>query len=180
MLELQRGRVDAEVANYYPEREAVGQYPMTAQGIDQTRAFTQQDVCLLSKAAVARRWNGQLFSDGAPIIFGYMPRIDLRQHPIAAQVKHVPMDNQRQAIHLLQRDQIQLTTILCAIAGQPAPQVNDAELEVLTPAVAHLTGYLVFSHQFFEHNQSLANKFWALNHVPLAIYFSYLQEDYQE
>lgn len=180
LLELQRGRVDAVVANYYPEREILGKFPITAQGIDQSRAFTEQDVCLLSKSAVALRWNGQSFADGPPIVFGYMPRVDLRQHPIAAQVNHVPIDNQRQAIHLLQRNQIQLTTILCAIAGQPTPKLDYAELEVLTPSVAHLTGYLVFSHQFFEKNQQLANKLWDLNQYPLDIYFRYLQDDYQE
>lgn len=180
LLELQRGRVDAVVANYYPEREAIGQFPMTPQGIDQSRAFTEQDVCLLSKSAIAQRWNGQQFSAGPPIVFGYMPRVDLRHHAIAAQVKHLPIDNQRQAIHLLQRDQIQLTTILCAIAGQPAPKMNVTDLEVLAPAVAHLTGYLVFSHQFFEKNQALANKLWSLNQYPLDIYFRYLQEDYRE
>lgn len=180
LLELQRGRVDAVVANYYKEREVLGQFPMTAQGIDEQRAFTQQDVCLISKAAVAQRWNGRNFAAGAPIVFGYMPRVDLRQHAIAAQLSHVAIDNQRQAIHLLQKDQIQLSTILCAISGQPVPQVEYPTLHVLTPAVAHLTGYLVFSHQFYGKNQALANKLWSLNQYPLAIYFRYLQQNLAE
>jgi len=183
LAKLEAGETDAVVASYRPEREAIGQYPLTAQQPDRQRAFGEHQTCLVQKAGSSWRWDGERISGIDSLVvarpLGYAPLIV----PGPKQVlMHYTLSGTMD-LELLQAGRVQAVTTLCQIAGQSiiSPNILERGLLVLTPALHTNVGYLLFSHRFYQQHQATADALWQrlATDKGRAIYRRYLSRSYQ-
>ncbi len=160
---LKTGQVDAIIASYQPEREALGQYPMRGKIPDPSRGFGEHQTCLVSRKDAHWRWDGERFSGVDELIIarplGYAP---LKSKVQQKMTMHYTLSGTMD-LDLLEKGRIHAVTTLCQIAGQPtaaAKSMTARGLTVLQPPLYRSTGYLVFSHQFYQQHPDLATALW--------------------
>jgi len=174
---LQTGEVDAVVANYSAERHALGVFPMKDEQPDPKRKFTQQDICLVTSKALAKKWNGQSFTGLSKVTLAHQSSRSLHQSLTHRQFVRVPISAQAKALDMLAQNKVQAVSMVCKIAGKSVmPSGFDPQtMQTLEPSVEVLHGYLVFSKPFYSANQRLAEELWSqLREPQTAIYLEYL------
>ena len=180
LAKLASGEVDAIIGSYAKEREKIGRFPFDKnQKPDPTRAFSEHQTCLVTRADATWHWDGQHF-------------IGIDQVVIARPLGYAPLkspDKQKIVMHftlsgtmdldLLERGRVNAVTTLCRIAGENAvtPYIQERNLKVLLPPLYSNTGYLIFSHQFYNRNRELAEQMWTLlaQNRGQTIYHRYLE-----
>ncbi|HAT40863.1 MAG TPA: amino acid ABC transporter [Rheinheimera sp.] len=182
LQQLQQGEVDALIASYAKERETLGHYPKSASDPagppDSSRAFSAHQTCLVSKPGVSWRWDGQKFSGIDQVVIarplGYAPLKTSDQSKISI---HYTLSGAMD-LDLLEGGRVNAITTLCRIAGKnaEAPYLKKRQLQVIYPPLYSNTGYLVFSHAFYQAQPQLAEQLWQLLAVEKgeAIYQKYL------
>ncbi len=179
LARLAAGEVDAVVGSYSQEREKIGVFPRDAkQQPDPKRAFAEHQTCLVARADANWSWNGQKFVGINQVVvarsLGYAPLKSPDQQKI---IMHYTLSGTMD-LDLLERGRVNAITTLCKIAGENAvtPAVRDRNLKVLLPPLYSNTGYLIFSHQFYQRQPAVAEKLWQLlsKEKGTAIYHSYL------
>jgi polar amino acid transport system substrate-binding protein len=177
---LKSGEVDAVVANYADHRRELGVFPLRQNQPDPSREFTRQEVCLVTSKAFAKQWNGSSFADIPKIIVAHQAGRSVDQLLAHRQFVRVPISGQAKALQMLVKQKVQVVSMVCKIAGKSAlPAGFDAAtMQMLEPLVDEMHGHLVFSHQFYQAHQPIAEALWAqLTEPPLAIYLKYLNEE---
>lgn len=166
LQQLQQGDVDALIASYAPERELLGHYPKVGDvanaAPDAQRAFSQHQTCLVTMPDASWRWDGEkLVGIDAIVIarpLGYAPLKSAAAQHITVQESLSPaMD-----MELLRAGRVHAITSLCMVAGTPmeAPYLRKNQLRIIFPPLYSSTGYLVFSHRFFQQHQDQAMQLW--------------------
>lgn len=183
LQQLEQGEVDALIASYAKEREAIGRYPKVAPdnsaAVDARRAFSEHQTCLVRKPNASWGWDGQKFSGIDQVVIarplGYAPLKTADQQKIAI---HYTLSGTMD-LELLEAGRVHAITTLCRIAGKnaEAPYLKKRQLQVLYPPLYSNTGYLVFSHAFYRKNPQQAEQLWQLLAVEKgeAIYQKYLR-----
>lgn len=183
LQQLEQGGVDALIASYSPEREQIGRYPkqgnVSTAKPDPQRAFSQHQTCLVTLPEATWRWDGEKFSGIDNVVIarplGYAPLKTAAASHITVQESLSPtMD-----MELLYAGRVHAITSLCMVAGTPmeAPYLRKNQLRIVYPPLYSSTGYLVFSHQFYQQHPQLAMQLWQLLAQVRgeAIYQKYLQ-----
>lgn len=175
---LQAGSVDAVVANYSENREALGVFPKRDSKPDQHKMFTRQDVCLVTDKTLAAKWNGRFFDiDHKVTATRQTPRIKLSPE-IEAKFNFVQASADANSLQMLAQGRVQVVTQVCQIMEQKvvAKSFNPKSMVMLMPPVHQLHGYLVFSRQFYQQQPEIAEQLWqGLADPQLAIYQKYLE-----
>jgi polar amino acid transport system substrate-binding protein len=160
---LKTGQVDAVIASYQPEREALGQYPMLGKAPDPKRGFGEHQTCLVSRKDADWQWDGERFSGVDELIIarplGYAP---LKSKVQQKMTMHYTLSGTMD-LDLLEKGRIHAVTTLCQIAGHStaaAKEMTARGLKVLQPPLYRSTGYLVFSHQFYQQHPDFAAALW--------------------
>ena len=177
---LQSGEVDAVVANYSDSRRTLGAFPMNLDKPDPRREFTQQDICLVTSKALAKKWNGKSFNDMSKVTLAHQAGRSYKQALPHRQFVRIPISAQAQALQMLAQDKVQVISMVCKIAGKSAMPggFNPDTMQVLEPSIELLHGHLLFSHQFYQANKPVAEALWSLLTEPQrAIYLKYLEND---
>lgn len=179
LAKLASGEVDAVVGSYSKERETIGVFPRDAkQRPDPKRAFAEHQTCLVTRTDANWSWNGQQFVGINQVVvarsLGYAPLKSPDQQKI---IMHYTLSGTMD-LDLLERGRVNAITTLCRIAGENAvtPAVRERNLKVLMPPLYSNTGYLIFSHQFYQRQPAVAEQLWHLlsKEKGTAIYHSYL------
>lgn len=179
LAKLAAGEVDAIIGSYAKERERIGQFPFDAQQRpDPRRAFAEHQTCLVTRSDATWQWDGNKFIGVDQIVvarpLGYAPLKSPANQKI---VMHYTLSGTMD-LELLDRGRVNAITTLCRIAGENAvtPFIAERNLKVLMPPLYSNTGYLIFSHQFYQRETAIAEKLWQLlaEHRGKAIYHSYL------
>jgi hypothetical protein len=176
---LQQGDVDAVVANYHASRTEFAVYPMLDMHMpDPQLAFAEQAICLVSQRSRAKRWNGHSFTG--------LPKITIlrdQSSPAYAQLKDSSYASYQtlsgvDVLAMLQQGRADASLKLCEVAGVPIHwgRLEQLELTLLQPAVYRLSGYLIFSKNFYQHHPSLVQSLWQhQQHIDVAsIYRPYI------
>lgn len=177
---LKSGEVDAVVANYSDSRRDLGVFPMRLDKPDPKREFTQQDICLVTSKALAKKWNGKSFNDMAKVTLAHQVSRSYKQALPHQQFVRIPISAQARALQMLAQDKVQVISMVCKIAGKTAMPsgFNPDTMQMLEPSIELLHGHLVFSHQFYQANRATAQALWAeLAEPQRAIYLKYLEKD---
>lgn len=160
---LKSSQVDGLIASYQPEREAIGQYPMQGKLPDPQRGFGEHQTCLVSRKDATWQWDGERFSGVKELIIarplGYAP---LKSKVQQKMTMHYTLSGTMD-LDLLEKGRIHAVTTLCQIAGQPTAAVKrmtSRGLKVLQPPLYRSTGYLVFSHSFYQQHPDIAAALW--------------------
>lgn len=179
LAKLANGDVDAIIGSYAKEREKIGRFPLNEQNKpDKNRAFAEHQTCLVTRADAKWSWDGRKFIGIDQVVvarpLGYAPLQSPEKQKI---VMHYTLSGTMD-LDLLERNRVNAITTLCRIAGENAvtPYIQDRALKVLMPPLYSNTGYLIFSHQFYNQHSAVAEQLWQLlaQHRGQAIYHSYL------
>ncbi len=179
LAKLASGEVDAIIGSYAKEREKIGRFPFDKQQKpDPSRAFAEHQTCLVTRSDTKWSWDGSKFIGIDQVVIarplGYAPLQSPAKQKI---VMHYTLSGTMD-LDLLERGRVNAVTTLCRIAGENAvtPYILDRDLKVLMPPLYSNTGYLIFSHQFYNRNSALAEQLWKQlsEHRGQAIYHSYL------
>jgi polar amino acid transport system substrate-binding protein len=179
LAKLASGETDAVVGSYAKEREKLGRFPLNTQKKpDPTRAFAEHQTCLVTRKDAKWGWDGKKFIGIEQVVIarplGYAPLQSPEKQKI---VMHYTLSGTMD-LDLLERGRVNAVTTLCKIAGENAvtPYIQDRDLKVLMPPLYTNTGYLIFSHQFYNANSQLAEQLWQqlAENRGQAIYHSYL------
>lgn len=182
LAKLASGETDAVVASYRPEREEFARFPLHGGQPDPSRAFAEHQTCLVRKTGSSWHWDGERVSGINSMVIarplGYAPLIV----PGPKQVlMHYTLSGTMD-LDLLQAGRVHAVTTLCQIAGQfiQSPFITDRGLEVVMPALHSNTGYLIFSHTFYQQQQKTAEALWQQlkSDKGAAIYHRYLSWRY--
>jgi len=174
---LKTNQVDAVVANYADERHSLGVFPMYQNQPDPRREFNRQQVCLVAGKQLAKRWNGRSFNDEQEVTLAHHSGRKIDKLLPHRQFVKIPTNSHDRALQMLAANKVQAVSMVCKIAGKSAlpPSFNPQTMQILDPPLEDLTAYLVFSYQFYESQQKIAEALWAqLSEPPVAIYLSYL------
>jgi len=174
---LKSGEVDAVVANYSDSRRTLGAFPMRLDKPDPRREFTQQDICLVTSKALAKKWNGNSFNGMSKVTLAHQAGRSYQQALPHRQFKRIPISAQAQALQMLEQDKVQVISMVCKIAGKSAlpSGFNPDSMQLLEPSVELLHGHLVFSHSFYQANRQIAETLWSqLSDPQRDIYLKYL------
>lgn len=177
---LKSGEVDAVVANYSDSRRTLGAFPMRLDKPDPRREFTQQDICLVTSKALAKKWNGKSFNGMSKVTLAHQAGRTYKQALPHRQFVRIPISAQAQALKMLAQDKVQAISMVCKIAGKNAlpSGFNPDTMQMLEPSIELLHGHLVFSHQFYQANRATAQALWSeLTEPQRAIYLKYLDND---
>lgn len=179
LAKLANGEVDAIIGSYAKEREKIGRFPFNQQKKpDPSRAFAEHQTCLVTRSDAKWSWDGGKFVGIDQVVIarplGYAPlQSPAKQKIVMHYTQSGTMD-----LDLLERGRVNAITTLCRIAGENAvtPYIQDRELKVLMPPLYSNTGYLIFSHQFYNQHSAIAEQLWQLlaENRGQAIYHSYL------
>ncbi len=175
---LQQGTVDALVANYSINREAIGVFPGRQGDPDESKMFTQQHICLVTNPELAKSWNGHFFATKQKVTLMRQTNRIAVDPAMAARFNFVEGSEQANSLEMLSQGRVQAVTQVCAIAGQPvqANSFDPQTMVMLTPPIQQLHGYLVFSHQYIQKNRDIAEQLWQqLAEPQLDIYQKYLE-----
>lgn len=184
LAKLQSGDIDAVVASYRPEREAIGDYPMQNGKPDSSRAFSEHHTCLVKKPDSPWRWDGKQVSGIDSLVvarpLGYSPLVVPGPKQV---IMHYTLSGTMD-LELLQAGRIHAVTTLCQIAGQQvvSPAISERGLQVLQPPLYSNTGYLLFSKQFHQQHPDQANALWHQLQINKAVpvYHTYLKLHFLE
>ncbi len=173
--------VDAIIASYRPERTEFGRYPMLQQQPDPKRAFAEHHTCLVSRKDAPWSWDGQKLIGTNEIVIGRSLGYAAIPSPQGQTFQMHYTLSGTMDLDLLRKGRIQAVTTLCNINNQPfmARFITDRDLKVLLPPLYRNTGYLVFSHQFYQQHPQLSEALWqqlAL-HKGSEIYQRYLNDE---
>lgn len=177
---LTTGQVDALIASYRPERKTLGQYPLLQQQPDPRRAFGEHRTCLVSREDANWHWDGQRFHGLTELVIarplGYAPLKSTTQQQMTM---HYTLSGTMD-LDLLAKGRVHAVTTLCEIAGrrlEPA-EIRHRQLKVLFPPLHSNTGYLIFSHAFYQQHPAVAEQLWELLAKDKGedIYLRYLDE----
>lgn len=177
---LQSGEVDAVVANYSEERRTFGVFPLLQHKPDANREFTKQEICLVASKKLAKKWNGHSFDGLAKVIVAHQAGRNLHQVLSHRQFVKIPISAQARALQMLAQNKVQAVSMVCKIAGKSAlaRAFNPDSMQMLEPAIETLHGHLMFSKQFYQAQQPIAEALWAqLTDPPIDIYLNYLNDD---
>ena len=177
---LQLNEVDAVVASYRPDRADIGRYPMLNAKPDPKRAFAEHHTCLVSRPDATWRWDGKNLIGINEIVIGrplgYAP---LRSPPGQKFQMHYTLSGTMD-LDLLEKGRIHAVTTLCQISGIPftARPIRQKGLTVLYPPLYGNTGFLLFSHGFYQQHPLVAEQLWRAlaSNRGSAIYQRYLNE----
>ena len=176
---LKTGEVDAVVANYSDDRRELGAFPMRHNKPDPRREFTQQEICLVTSKELAKKWNGSSFNGLSKVTLAHQSGRSLQKSLPHRQFIKTPISAQAKALQMLAQHKVQAVTVVCKIAGKNAltESFDPTTMQQLQPNIEMLHGHLVFSHQFYKNQQSVAEALWAqLTETPLEIYLKYLND----
>jgi len=177
---LRDNEVDAVVASYRPERTAFARYPMLQQQPDPKRAFAEHHTCLVSRQDAEWSWDGQKIIGGNEIVIGRPLGYAAIASPIGQKFQMHYTLSGTMDLDLLKKGRINAVTTLCNINGQQftPSSVASRGLKVLHPPLYSNTGYLVFSVDFYQQHQVLAESLWQQLAVNKGsdIYQRYLNE----
>ncbi len=175
---LQQGKVDALVANYSKNREALGVFPGSQGNPDEAKMFTKQDICLVTNHELAKSWNGHFFATKDKVTLMRQTNRIAVDPAMAARFHFVDGSQQANSLQMLSQGRVQAVTQVCAIAGQKvqANSFDPQTMVMLQPPIQQLHGYLIFSHQYYQSNADIAEKLWQqLAEPQLDIYQKYLE-----
>lgn len=177
---LNNNEVDAIVASYHPERTAIGRYPMLQQQPDPKRAFAEHHTCLVSRQDAPWSWDGQKIIGEDEIVIGRPLGYAAITSPVGQKFQMHYTLSGTMDLDLLKKGRINAVTTLCNINGQQftASFIASRGLKVLYPPLYSNTGYLVFSVDFYQRQQVLADALWQqlADYKGSDIYQRYLNE----
>jgi len=177
---LANNEVDAVIASYHQERTEFARYPLLQQQPDPKRAFAEHHTCLVSRQDAEWSWDGQRIIGGNEIVIGRPLGYAAITSPVGQKFQMHYTLSGTMDLDLLKKGRINAVTTLCNINGQQftAQFIVDRGLKVLHPPLYSNTGYLVFSIDFYQRQQALADSLW--NQLALdkgsEIYQRYLNE----
>ncbi|MFN6969729.1 MAG: substrate-binding periplasmic protein [Rheinheimera sp.] len=174
---LQDGDIDAVVANYAEERLAWGVFPLQQNQPDPNREFAMQEICMVTRKALAKRWNGSHFEGISKVVVAIQAGRNVRQSFNHRQFSTITISAQAEALQMLAQNKVQAVTMVCKIAGKSAlaKGFDPETMQVLTPSIETLHGHLIFSKQFYQAQPDIAEALWAeLTDPPVDIYLKYL------
>jgi len=175
---LQTGVVDAVVANYSKNRESLGVFPSRNGKPDQSKMFTRQDVCFVTTKQLAKHWNWRFFDVAHKVsVTLQTPRFNL-EPAIATKFTFIQASVDANSLQMLTQGRVQVVTQVCQIMEQKivAKSFDPKSMEILTPPVQELHGYLVFSHQFYQKQPAIAQALWQRQADPqVRIYQQYME-----
>lgn len=177
---LTSNEVDAVIASYRPERTEFARYPMLHQQPDPKRAFAQHQTCLVSRQDAEWSWDGQKIIGGNEIVIGRPLGYAAITSPVGQKFQMHYTLSGTMDLDLLKKGRINAVTTLCNINGQQFKSsfIASRGLKVLYPPLYTNTGYLVFSVDFYQRQQALAESLWQqlAVHKGSDIYQRYLNE----
>lgn len=159
---LENNEVDAVIASYRPERTVFARYPMQQQKPDPRRAFAVHQTCLVSRQDAEWSWDGQQIVGGNEIVIGRPLGYAAITSPVGQKFQMHYTLSGTMDLDLLKKGRINAVTTLCNINGQQftASFIASRNLKVLHPPLYSNTGYLVFSFDFYQRRQALAEQLW--------------------
>lgn len=177
---IANNEVDAVIASYHPERAEFVRYPLLQQQPDPKRAFAEHHTCLVSREDAEWSWDGQKIVGGNEIVIGRPLGYAAITSPVGQKFQMHYTLSGTMDLDLLKKGRINAVTTLCNINGQQftARFIADRGLKVLYPPLYSNTGYLVFSVDFYQRQQALADLLWEQLAVNKGsdIYQRYLNE----
>lgn len=177
---LANGQVDAVIASYDANRASYARYPQLQQQPDPSRAFAQHQTCLVSRQDAEWSWDGEKIIGGNEIVIGRPLGYAAINSPVGQKFQMHYTQSSTMDLDLLKKGRINAVTTLCNINGQQftASFIAARGLKVLNPPLSSNIGYLVFSQDFYQRQQVLAELLWdqlAINKGS-EIYQRYLNE----
>ena len=152
--DLQTGKVDAVIGSYNKLREQIGRYPKTKKGeIDTDRNFSTTSSCLLyPENDIVRDGHRLLFEKpmSMSVPSGYGVITDMKRKGF--DVYQAP--SSAKAHELLFSGRVGASLSNCFLENLPVGFVQN------TTPINQSTGYLLFSHQFYQRNSNLAETLW--------------------
>lgn len=153
--ELKKGKVDALIGRYSPQRGTFGVFPKSKNGtLNQDLAFSQTMSCFIYDQSISLQWDGKELSVpkplGAAAPRGYSLVKDLRNLDIDI----YETSTIEQAHELLFAGKVKLSVSNCALEHKPE-HIKQHPIPVSTSS-----GYLIFSKAFFAENPKLAQYLW--------------------
>lgn len=177
---LENNDVDAIIASYRPERSEWGRYPMLQQQPDPKRAFSEHHTCLVSRQDASWSWDGKKIIGENEIVIGRPLGYAAMNSPVGQKFHMHYTLSSTMDLDLLKKGRINAVTTLCMINGQSftARFITERNLKVLHPPLYSNTGYLVFSLDFYQRQQAIAETLWQQleQHKGSDIYQRYLDE----
>ncbi len=159
---MANNEVDAVIASYHPERAEYARYPLKQQQPDPTRAFAEHHTCLVSRPDATWSWDGEKIIGGNEIVIGRPLGYSAIKSPVGQKFEMHYTLSGTMDLDLLTKGRINAVTTLCNINGQPFTSrfIASRGLKVLFPPLYSNTGYLVFSIDFYQRQQTLADLLW--------------------
>ncbi|WP_306522920.1 ABC transporter substrate-binding protein [Rheinheimera sp.] len=177
---LATGEIDAVVGSYSSERAEFAVFPYRDGKPDPQRAFNLHHTCLVSRQDAPWQWTGTGFTGIEQLVvarpLGYAP---LKSNPQQKFSMHYTSSSDMD-LDLLEKGRINAITRLCQIGDlkvSPA-QISLRGLKILYPPLYDSRGYLIFSKNFYQREQQLAELLWQqqINNKGTDIYRRYLEE----
>lgn len=159
--ELRDGTIEAIFpASFKPARKKIGKYPRTQGILDSEKRMLFLSYYFYAVKGTGFRWDGELEGKwviGAPT--GYSIVDDLKKHD--QEVDDQAATTRQNLLKLI-------TGRVQAVAAQGVtadPLIQSEQqfqrVEKLSPPINTKANYLIFSHQFINKHQQLAEKFWS-------------------
>lgn len=153
--ELKKGKVDALIGRYSPERATYGIFPKQADGVlDDKLAFSRTMSCFIYDESLPLEWDGRELSVprpmGAAAPRGYSLVKDLRK----LELDIYETATIERAHELLFAGKVKLSVSNCALENKPK-YIIEHPIPVSVTA-----GYLIFSKSFFTAEPNLASYLW--------------------
>lgn len=175
LQQLELNEVDALVATYRKSRQKFAVYPTTEYGeLDADRAMSSHASCLVHRfdmdiaQKIAR-------ADGKLVVSRPLGHSN-PEYPL--HIKVLPVHSQHQALQLVVSGRVDATTTLCQVNGVNGadPSVSEHQLILVYPPLYQTTGYLVFSKNFYQQHQAVAQQLWLLlaDSIEPQRYYDYL------
>jgi len=177
---LKSNEIDAVIASYRPERTEFAHYPLQQQTPDPRRAFAKHQTCLVSREDAPWRWDGKQLLGSNEIVIGRPLGYPAIPSPPGQKFQMHYTQSATMEVDLLKKGRINAVTTICNINGQQftASFIASRRLKVLYPPLYDSTGYLIFSRDFYQRHQALAERLWELSakNKGSEIYQQYLNE----
>ncbi len=184
LYNLELGVVDGLIGSYQPERERIGVYPRRQGELDFSRAInTSSSYCLFLRRGASQGWDGENFTGKWPypiaVPFGYSVADFIRDKGLDV----YEAKDRKLALLLLQNGRASGAALLC----EPAIHLLDRRSADYPDVVLHQPpleirgAYLLFSKDFYQENQVLAEQLWdrigvLRDTLYEVLYFQYLSE----
>lgn len=151
---LEDGEVDALVMSYSSERANFAQFPYKNGRVDNKKAISENESCLLHQIDSDVSWQGKRIVMSKPLTVSMPAGYQSSKYLRTLGFNVLDTDSSGKAYQLVKAKRTDGTLVYCSVTDYPS------SLVMLKPAIIKHYGYLVFSKPFYKYNTKLAEDVW--------------------